>query len=266
MIRVIWQCLFLMLAATVQADTLRMAVTTSFENSGLSDVLLPEIEKDTGHQIQLIVVGTGQALKLGQAGDVDAVLVHSKAAEIAFVEAGYGPYRREIMYNDFVIVGPVSDPAGLGKITTAVDALHAIAAGGHLFASRGDDSGTHKAELALWEKTKMGHGGRWYRETGSGMGTTLNVAVAIGAYVLTDRASWINFGNTGDFQILFEGDPMLFNQYAFLPVSDRRHPHVNARAVQEVETWLVSAKGQALIGQYQLDGQNLFFPNAEPRP
>ncbi|MGB0797826.1 MAG: substrate-binding domain-containing protein [Planktomarina sp.] len=249
-------------AVTARADSMRLAVTTSFHNSGLADVILPAIRRDTGVEIQLLVVGTGQALKLGQSGDVDAILVHAKPAEIAWIDAGHGPYRREVMYNDFVIVGPKADPAGLANAPTIGTALAQIGVTQSLFVSRGDDSGTHKAERGLWDRFSLTTGRPWYREAGSGMGATLNTAVGLGAYVMTDRASWLNFGNKADFEILFSDDPLLFNQYAYLPVSRVRHPHVNSHAVQVVENWLIGPIGQAAIGDYRLNGQQLFFPNA----
>ncbi|MGB1234946.1 MAG: substrate-binding domain-containing protein [Planktomarina sp.] len=242
------------------ADTMRMAVTTSFHNSGLADVLGPMIKEDTGIDMQLLVVGTGQALKLGQAGDVDAVLVHAKAAEDAFVAAGHSPYRREIMYNDFVVIGPATDPAHLSQAKNASDAFARLQSAQATFVSRGDDSGTHKAEQALWPTPPIG---AWYKEAGSGMGATLNTAMGLGAYVLTDRASWLNFGNkSDDMAIVFENDPALFNQYTLLPVSAVRHPHIRSDLAAEVENWLASATGQATIAGYTLQDKQLFFPNA----
>lgn len=238
------------LASAVWAEEMRLAVTTSFHNSGLSDILLPEIAKDTGIEVQLIVVGTGQALRLGKAGDVDAILVHSRKAEEVFVKRGFGTHRRGIMYNDFVIIGPEADPAGISAAGNISAALHAIAEANAIFASRGDDSGTHKRELSLWASAGVDTGGEWYRELGSGMGATLNTAAGLGAYVLSDRASWLNFGNKGGMAILFEGDAELFNQYAFLPVNPDRHFHVKAGLAKQLEDWLVSEKAQAMIGEY----------------
>ncbi|MDD9978843.1 MAG: substrate-binding domain-containing protein [Boseongicola sp.] len=254
----------LIYATAVSAESVvRMAVTTSFHNSGLSDVLVPLIGEDTGIEVQLIVVGTGQALRLGEAGDVDAVLVHSRAAEDKFVAAGFGTHRREIMYNDFVIVGPSTDPAGVLAAEVIETALSGISTSKSVFVSRGDDSGTHKRELSLWSKIGVDVSGSWYRELGSGMGATLNTASAMNAYTLTDRASWLNFGNKRELRIVFEGDPELFNQYVFIPVNPDRHPHVNSDGVRLVEEWLVSAKGQTTIGSYMIDGQTLFVPNAQ---
>ena len=249
------------------ADTLRMAVTTSFHNSGLSDVLLPLIRRDLDLNVQLVVVGTGQALRLGRAGDVDALLVHSPDAEKEFVANGFAPHRRPIMVNDFVVVGPSSDPAGLSEAETAGEALGAIAASRATFVSRGDDSGTHRREIALWQSTGVDVQNldpAWYRQVGAGMGATLNVASAIDAYTLTDRGSWLNFANPGSLEIVFSGDPALLNQYSYLPVSQKRHPHINAAGAAKLEAWLAGAKGQAAIAGYLLNGTALFTPNAAP--
>ncbi len=245
------------------AETLRMAVTTSFHNSGLADVLLPEIANDTGLDVQLLVVGTGQALKLGRAGDVDAILVHSRAAEEAFVAEGYGTVRTQIMYNDFVIVGPQSDPAGVAQLDSAAQALRAIAMTQADFISRGDDSGTHKKEKSLWDSVGISPEGAWYKAVGAGMGAALNTAAGLGAYILTDRASWLNFGNKSDLALIFEGDPVLFNQYSFIPVSPARHPHVKADATETLRQWLVSDRAKRLINGYTLQGQQLFTFNAD---
>ncbi|MEL6522105.1 MAG: substrate-binding domain-containing protein [Pseudomonadota bacterium] len=249
----------------VQAETMRLAVTTSFHNSGLADVLLPQIKQDTGLDVQLLVVGTGQALRLGRAGDVDAILVHSKAAEEAFVAEGYGTHRREIMYNDFVLIGPERDPADLSSADTAQAAFKRIADAKPVFVSRGDDSGTHRRELALWAAAGVdvtAASPDWYRAAGAGMGATLNTAVGMAAYVLSDRATWLKFGNKADLDILFEGDPALFNQYAYLPVSPDRHPHVAHDKAAALEAWLTGPVGQSLIAEYQISGTQLFVPNA----
>ncbi|UWQ21482.1 substrate-binding domain-containing protein [Jannaschia sp. W003] len=249
-------------ASAAQAEKMRMAVTTSFHNSGLSDVLLPAIEADTGIEVQLLVVGTGQALRLGESGDVDAILVHSRAAEEAFVAAGHAPHRTEIMYNDFVIVGPANDPAGVMGAKTADAALRRISEAAADFVSRGDDSGTHKTERALWAAAGVAPRGGWYKEVGAGMGAALNTAAGLGAYALTDRASWLNFANRGGLVLLFEGDPALFNQYAFLPVSAERHPHANADAAIRLEAWLTSDAARALVDGYTVAGERLFTFNA----
>ena len=254
-------------AGIVQAaDQMRLAVTTSFHNSGLADVLLPEIARDLDLEVQLLVVGTGQALKLGQAGDVDAILVHARMAEEAFVAEGYGTHRREIMYNDFILVGPADDPAGVAAAESVTDALQKIAVSNAAFVSRGDDSGTHKKEVSLWTDADLATDsfGDWYRAVGAGMGSALNTASGLNAYILADRASWLNFGNKGDLTLLFAGDPVLFNQYAYLPVNPERHAHVKADLVSKLETWLTSERAQVLIDGYTIDGETLFVFNAKP--
>jgi tungstate transport system substrate-binding protein len=251
--------------ASYAGDVLKMAVTTSFNNSGLADVLLPEIEKDLDLEVQLLVVGTGQALKLGRAGDVDAILVHSRQAEEKFLADGFGTHRREIMYNDFVFIGPKEDPAAIEGVPTAVSALQNIASTGSRFVSRGDDSGTHKKELSLWGSAKLDpeEFGDWYRAVGSGMGAALNTASGMNAYIMADRASWLNFGNKGELALLYAGDPVLFNQYAYLPVNPDLHPHVKTDLAEKLEGWLVSDRAKELIDTYKINGETLFVFNAE---
>ena len=256
---------FAVSATIVSADNMRMAVTTSFHNSGLSDSLLPAIEKDIGLKLDLLVVGTGQAIRLGEAGDVDAILVHSRSAEEAFIAAGYGTHRRNIMYNDFVFVGPKSDPAEIMAAQTAQDALVKIAGAEALFVSRGDDSGTHKKERSLWAEIgiDLDQKNWWYRSVGAGMGAALNTASGMNAYIMTDRASWLNFGNKGDLALLYAGDPMLFNQYAYLPVNPALHRHLKTTEAARLEAWLTSPRAKELINNYQISGEKLFFFNAE---
>lgn len=249
-------------AAAAGAEEMKMAVTTSFANSGLAEVLLPQIEKDTGITVHLLVVGTGQALKLGEAGDVDAVLVHARAAEDAFVAAGHATHRREIMYNDFIIVGPRADPAGAAAADKAAAAFAAIADAGADFVSRGDDSGTHKAEQALWQAAGIAPEGAWYKSVGQGMGAALNTAAGLDAYILADRASWLNFANKAGLGLIFQGDPAMFNQYAYLPVNPARQPHVKAGAAAALEAWLTGDTARALIEGYQIAGEQLFHVNA----
>ena len=255
-------CFFMAIAA--QADQMKMAVTTSFHNSGLSDILLPAIAEDLGLEVQLLVVGTGQALKLGEAGDVDAILVHSRKAEEAFVAAGNGTHRREIMYNDFVLIGPKSDEAAIATAADASDALGRIAGAEAAFVSRGDDSGTHKKELSLWRAAGQAPEGfgDWYRAVGAGMGSALNTASGMNAYILADRASWLNFGNKGDLALLYSGDPVLFNQYAFIPVNPEKHGHVKHDLALKLEGWLTSDRAKALINDYKINGETLFVFNA----
>lgn len=246
------------------ADDMKMAVTTSFHNSGLSDILLPAIQKDLGLEVQLLVVGTGQALRLGAAGDVDAILVHSRHAEEKFLADGNGTHRREIMYNDFVFIGPKSDEAAVGIAAGAAEALQKIANAEAPFVSRGDDSGTHKKELSLWESAGLAPGdfGDWYRAVGAGMGAALNTASGLNAYIMSDRASWLNFGNKGELALLFSGDPVLFNQYAYIPVNPEKHGHVRSELARKLEAWLVSDRAKVLINGYTINGETLFVFNA----
>ncbi|SFB72201.1 substrate-binding domain-containing protein [Tropicimonas isoalkanivorans] len=252
-------------SAAQAADVMKMAVTTSFHNSGLADVLLPEILNDLDLEVQLLVVGTGQAIKLGEAGDVDAILVHSRKAEEAFLEGGYGTHRREIMYNDFVFIGPSDDPAGVKGAASGVDSLQKIAGAEADFVSRGDDSGTHKKELSLWKEAGLdvAQFGDWYKAVGAGMGAALNTAAGMNAYILSDRASWLNFGNKGDLALLYSGDPVLFNQYAYLPVNPEMHNHVRNDLAMKLEDWLTSDKARELIDSYTIGGETLFVFNAD---
>lgn len=247
------------------AEGIRVAVTTSFENSGLADVLLPAIKEDTGLDVQLLVVGTGQALRLGEAGDVDAVLVHSKTAEEAFVADGHGTHRREVMYNDFVVIGPHDDPAEIADADTAADAVSMIAAAQAPFVSRGDDSGTHKAELQIWSSAGLvpSDFGPWYRAVGAGMGAALNTASGMGAYIVSDRASWLNFSNNEGMALLFSGDPVLFNQYALLPVNPEKNDRIRNDLAMDLEAWLTSPRAAGLINSYEINGEKLFVFNAE---
>lgn len=264
--RLLFLAMAVFATTSVAAEEIKLAVTTSFENSGLSKVLLPAIKEDTGLDVQLLVVGTGQALRLGQAGDVDAILVHSRAAEEKFVAEGSGTHRREIMYNDFVFIGPNTDPALVAGAASAVDALQRIAVTQPAFVSRGDDSGTHKKELSLWAAASLDAAtfDTWYREVGAGMGASLNTAAGLGAYIMADRASWLNFGNKADLELLFSGDPVLFNQYAFLPVNPEKHAHVRADLASILENWLTGGRAQGLIDGYMINGETLFTFNARP--
>lgn len=240
--------------------------TTSTENSGLFDHILPVFQDKTGIQVRVVAVGTGQAINNAANGDGDVLLVHAKTAEEKFVAGGHGVKRFDVMYNDFVIVGPENDPAGVKGSTDAVEALTKIAKAEVPFASRGDDSGTHKVEMALWFAAGIdatAASGKWYRETGSGMGATLNTGTAMGAYVLTDRATWINFGNKGNHVIGVEGDARMFNQYGITLVNPAKHPHIKADLGQQFVDWVISAEGQATIADYKINGQQLFYPNAK---
>ena len=243
--------------------------TTSTRNSGLYDHILPMFTGKTGIEVRVVAVGTGQAIRNAANGDGDVLLVHARAAEERFVADGHGVARYDLMYNDFVVVGPPADPAGVTGMTDAVAALAKIAAAEAPFASRGDDSGTHKAELGLWKEAGVdvaAASGGWYRETGSGMGTTLNIGIGMGAYVMTDRATWISFGNKGAHRIVVEDDPRLFNQYGIILVNPEKHPNVKADLGQRFVDWVLSGEGRIAIGSFKVDGQQLFFPNATHRP
>jgi len=256
-----------LLASTAWAQDQSIIVqsTTSTANSGLYDYLLPMFEEKTGIQVNVVAVGTGQAIKNAENCDGDLLLVHAKASEQEFVEAGFGTERTDLMYNDFVIVGPAGDPARGGGMEDVQGALSRIAGEGALFASRGEDSGTHKKEVPLWSDAGVDPteaSGDWYRETGSGMGATLNAGIGMGAYVMTDRATWISFDNKQDYKIRVEGDEDLFNQYGVIPVNPEKCPSVNADAAQTFADWLLSDAGQEAIGAYKVADQQLFFPNA----
>ena len=256
----------LLASSSLLANPIIVQSTTSTQNSGLYDYLLPIFEAETGISVNVVAVGTGQAINNAKRCDGDVLLVHAKSAEEAFVADGYGIVRHDLMYNDFVIVGPEQDPAGLSRATSAQDALQKIASSKASFASRADDSGTHKKELSLWSSAGIDPNpgsGEWYLETGSGMGATLNTGIGLGAYVMSDRATWIKFQNKRDYQVLFEGDPNLFNQYGVIPVSPEACPSVNVEDAQAFTDWLISESGQATIGAYQMDGKPLFFPNAQ---
>jgi len=240
--------------------------TTSTQNSGLYDYLLPIYTKKTGVEVRVVAVGTGQAIKNAQNCDGDVLLVHAKPSEEKFVAEGYGVSRADVMYNDFVVVGPAGDPAGVAGSKNVTEALNKIKAAKAAFASRGDDSGTHKAERRLWEAAGIDpsrDSGGWYRETGSGMGATLNTAVGMGAYAMTDRATWIAFGNKADFKIAVEGDERMFNQYGIILVSPEKCPRVKADLGQQFIDWVLSDEGQQAIADYKQNGQQLFFPNAK---
>jgi tungstate transport system substrate-binding protein len=239
--------------------------TTSTANSGLYDHLLPLFAARTDMRVNVVAVGTGQAIRNARNCDGDVLLVHAKGAEEEFVADGAGLWRQDLMYNDFVIVGPASDPAAIAGLSDVREALAQIAESGARFASRGDDSGTHKKELALWAAAGLEPqqaSGTWYLETGSGMGATLNTAIGMGAYTMTDRATWISFANKQDFAVAVEGDDALFNQYGVIPVNPEVCPSVNAQAAQRFAEWLLSAEGQAAIAAYRVQDQQLFFPNA----
>ena len=242
-----------------------LASTTSTENSGLLGHLLPRFLAATGIEVRVVAVGTGQALRIARNGDADVLLVHHRPSEEAFVAEGHGVARHEVMINDYVIGGPRADPAGIAGNSSAVAAFARIAATQAPFVSRGDDSGTHKKEMALWTAAGIdpaAASGAWYREVGAGMGATLNIAAAMPAYLLSDRGTWVSFRNKGDLKLLVEGDPPLFNPYGVILVNPDRHPHVKATEGQAFIDWMLSDEGQAAIASFRVDGQQLFFPRA----
>ena len=253
-------------AAQAQDRFITVASTTSTEQSGLFGFLLPVFQKKTGIQVRVVALGTGQALDLARRGDADVVFVHAKSAEEKFLAEGQGVKRYPVMYNDFVLIGPKSDPAKIAGGKDILEALKKIQAAQSPFVSRGDRSGTHMAELALWkdagieiDKSK----GPWYRDTGQGMGPALNTASSMNAYVLADRGTWLAFKNRGDLAIVVEGDKRLFNQYGVMLVNPDKHPTVKKDLGQTFIDWLVSPEGQKVIADYKIGGEQLFFPNAE---
>ena len=259
--------LYLVLSLTAVAGNdanslLRLATTTSTANSGLMDYLLPEFKKDTAIEVQTIAVGTGKALRLGREGDVDIVLVHARNAEQAFIDAGYGAERFDVMYNDFVLIGPPDDPAQISTSQSVIEALQKILAIKSPFISRGDDSGTHKKELSLWRKTDNSPQGDWYKSVGQGMGKVIQIANELGAYTMTDRGTWLAYQSKSNLALLYQGDPPLFNPYGIIAVNPVRHSHVNHEGAERLINWLISNKGQRLIGEFTVKGEQLFIPNA----
>jgi tungstate transport system substrate-binding protein len=253
------------LAAAALIGFITVASTTSTEQSGLFKHLLPAFEKKSGIQVRVVALGTGQSLDMGKRGDADVVFVHARALEEKFVAEGYGVKRFGVMYNDFVLVGPKSDPAKVGGTRDIVAALAKIRAMQVPFASRGDKSGTHFAELQLWKAAGIDIAkdkGPWYRDTGSGMGPTLNTASGMNAYALADRGTWLSFKNRGDLVISVQGDQRLFNQYGIILVNPAKHAHVKKEMGQAFIDWIVSPEGQAAIAGYKIGGEQLFFPNA----
>jgi len=243
-----------------------VASTTSTEQSGLFKHLLPVFERKTGIQVRVVALGTGQALDLARRGDADVVFVHAKSEEMKFVGEGHGVKRQPVMYNDFVLIGPKDDPAKIAGTKDILAALRRIRTTSAPFVSRGDRSGTHIAELALWKMAQVDIAkdkGPWYRETGQGMGPALNTASAMGAYILSDRATWLAFKNRGDLAILVEGDKRLFNQYGVILVNPEKHPSVKRADGQAFIDWVISAEGQKTIADYKIAGEQLFFPNAD---
>jgi len=251
--------------ARAQDKSIVVASTTSTQDSGLFSHILPLFKAKTGIDVKVVAQGTGQALDTGRRGDADVLFVHAKAQEEKFVADGFGVKRYPVMYNDFVLIGPKSDPAGIKGMTDVAEALKAIKSKGASFISRGDRSGTHIAELDLWKAAGIDIGkekGPWYKEIGQGMGAALNTASAANAYVLADRGTWLSFKNRGDLDILVAADKRLFNQYGVMLVNPEKHPHVKKALGQAFIDWLVSPEGQKAIADYKINGQELFFPNA----
>jgi tungstate transport system substrate-binding protein len=250
---------------SAQERFITVASTTSTEQSGLFGYLLPKFTEKTGIKVRVVALGTGQALDVGRRGDADVVFVHDKAAEEKFLSEGWATKRQDVMYNDFIIVGPKSDPAKIAGSKDVLDALRKIAAAKAPFISRGDRSGTHAAELRYWKAADVDLAavkGDWYKEIGQGMGPALNMGSASNAYVLSDRGTWLSFKNRGDLVIVVEGDKRLFNQYGVMLVNPAKHPQVKAKDGQAFVDWVVSRDGQSAIAGYKIDGQQLFFPDA----
>ncbi|MCZ6722813.1 MAG: substrate-binding domain-containing protein [Gammaproteobacteria bacterium] len=258
-------CLLISLSAFASSDTgrlIRLATTTSTDNSGLMDYLLPEFTKDTLFEVQVIAVGTGKALRLGREGDVDIVLVHARNAEQTFVDGGFGVERFDVMYNDFVLVGPHDDPAHIASSLSVSEALDKIHRSKSPFISRGDDSGTHKKEIALWQMIDYSPQGEWYKSVGQGMGKVIQIANELGAYTMTDRGTWLAYMSKSNLALLYQGDPPLFNPYGIIAVNPERHTHTNYAGASSLISWLTSAKGQRLIGEFKVQGEQLFIPAA----
>ena len=262
-----WVAACLAVAPDVQAQStfIVVASTTSTEQSGLFKHLLPVFTKQTGIEVRVVALGTGQALDAARRGDADVVLVHDLPAEQRFVAEGFATRRFDVMYNDFVIVGPKGDPAQVGGLKDTLEAMRRIERAQAPFVSRGDRSGTHAAELRYWKEAGVDlerARGPWYKETGSGMGPALNTASGMNAYLLTDRGTWLSFRNRGELQVLVEGDRRLFNPYGVMLVNPERHPHVKREAGQRFVDWLISAEGQRTIAGFRINGEPLFFPAA----
>lgn len=252
------------LAGAQAQESITVASTTSTEQSGLFAHLLPAFERATGIKVRVVALGTGQALDLGRRGDADVVLVHDRAAEDKFVAEGFGVNRRDVMYNDFVLVGPKGDPAGVSKSADVLDALKRVAAGTTPFVSRGDRSGTNAAELRYWKAAGVDPKSlAIYKEVGAGMGPTLNTAAGLGGYTLSDRGTWLSFKNRQDLAIVFAGDSRMFNPYGVIVVNPARHPHVKKEAALRFIDWITSPAGQSTIASYKVNGEELFFPSAQ---
>ncbi|MCP5075309.1 MAG: solute-binding protein [Rhodobacteraceae bacterium] len=265
--RVLIFCLLWVLApfALAENQKLLLASTTSTQNSGLYNYLLPKFTQDTGVTVHVVAVGTGQALRIAENGDADILIVHHRPSEEAFVASGFGIERRDLMFNDFVLVGPADDPANVTAATNAVDAFTRLQRVGAKTISRGDESGTHLKELEIWRDAGISRKGEWYREIGAGMGAALNMAAAVDGYLLSDRGTWLSFGNRGNLKILYEGDPDLYNPYGVILVNPAKHPHVHIDQARVLSDWLTSQKGQKLIAEFTVSGLSLFCPIAQTK-
>ncbi len=256
-------CCLLALSSIAHAEDkfITIASTTSTQNSGLYDYLLPLFTKETGIDVRVIAVGTGQAIKIAKNGDADVLLVHHRPSEEAFVEDGFGIERRDVMYNDFVIVGP-KDKARFNSLENALTTF--ASTGSYTFVSRGDDSGTHKRERELWREFNVVPQGKWYREIGAGMGAALNMSASVDAYTLSDRGTWLSFGNKGNLGIIVQGDDILFNPYGIILINPEKHPHVKINMARQFSDWIVSDRTQSIIGDFTVNNMQLFCPNAYP--
>lgn len=249
-------------ANDAQTKIIRLATTTSTENSGLLGILLPRFTQQTGYRVHVIAMGTGKALRMGRDGDVDVVLVHAPKAESEFVANGFGAQRHSVMYNDFVLIGPAHDPAGINTAPSVTEAMQRIANHSALFISRGDDSGTHKKELTLWDSIQLQTRGNWYREAGQGMGKVIQIADEMEAYTLIDRGTWLAYRDKSSLRLLFAGDPLLHNPYGIIAVNPKRFPDINYSGANKLITWITAEPAQTLIASYQIAGSRLFTPSA----
>lgn len=263
MIRMLLALFLFALPAQAQERFITVASTTSTEQSGLLGHLLPRFQAATGIAVRIVALGTGQALDVGRRGDADVVFVHDKPAEDRFVAEGFGVERIQVMYNDFLVIGPKADPARIKDLKDVTEAFRRVQRAGAPFVSRGDRSGTHAAELRYWQEAGVQPAGAWYREVGQGMGPALNTAAAMNAYILADRATWLNFRNRADLDVLVQGDERLFNQYGVILVNPQRHAHVKVEMGRTFIAWLVGPDGQRAIADYKIGGEQLFFPNAQ---
>lgn len=263
MIRMLLALFLFALPAQAQERFITVASTTSTDQSGLFGHLLPRFQAATGIAVRIVALGTGQALDVGRRGDADVVFVHDKPAEDRFVAEGFGVERIQVMYNDFLVIGPKADPARIKDLKDVTEAFRRVQRAGAPFVSRGDRSGTHAAELRYWQEAGVRPAGAWYREVGQGMGPALNTAAAMNAYILADRATWLNFRNRADLDVLVQGDERLFNQYGVILVNPQRHAHVRVEMGRTFIAWLVGPDGQRAIADYKIGGEQLFFPNAQ---